>query len=374
MRRLRNPGRFILMSVVAYICLGMPLPALGQSDDAVSPSQTDLKAIVVRATERASRWEGPTTGPIAKNGIRVAVICEDLRNGGVLGVARGIGEAANILGWKIRMFDAHGTSQGRRDALNSALSMKPDGVVLLGSDSYVLEPHLSRFAKRNIPLVGWHVGPVAGKLSSGSIAMNVSTDPLEVARVTAMAALIESGGKAGVIIFTDTNFEIAMHKANVMAEVIRTCSECELLEMRDLPISQTAQQMPKLTHELLARYGKRWTHALAINDIYFDYAAPVFTSEGQDIHLFSAGDGSPAAFLRIQAGTFQYGTVAEPLNLQGWQLMDELNRLLAGKPVSGYIIPVHLVTQKNIAFDGGAQMMFDPDNGYREIYRQIWQR
>ena len=129
-----------------------------------------------------------------------------------------------------------------------------------------------------------------------------------------------------------------------------------------------------LAHELLQRYGQRWTHALAINDIYFDYATPELTRNARDIHLYSAGDGSQAAFLRIQAGTFQYGTVAEPLNLQGWQLMDELNRLLNGQSVSGYITPVHLVTPDNIAFDGGTHMMFDPDNGYREIYRQIWKR
>ena len=204
--------------------------------------------------------------------------------------------------------------------------------------------------------------------------MNVSTDPLEVARVTAMAAIVESQGKAGVVIFTDSNFEIAMRKANAMAELIRKCEGCSLLEVRKIPISKSAQQMPKATRELLSQYGARWTHALAINDIYFDYAAPELTKSGRNIHLISAGDGSPAAFLRIQAGTFQDDTVAEPLNLQGWQLIDELNRLLAGRPVSGYIVPVHLVTPENIAFDGGPRMLFDPDNGYRDAYRKIWKR
>jgi len=51
-----------------------------------------------------------------------------------------------------------------------------------------------------------------------------------------------------------------------------------------------------------------------------------------------------------------------------------LNRLLSNKPVTGYVAPVHLVTAKNIAFDGGPQMQYDPDNGYRDIYRRIWKR
>jgi ribose transport system substrate-binding protein len=311
---------------------------------------------------------------VGKAGISLAVICEDLRNGGVLGVARGIGEAADVMGWRIRLFDAHGSQAGRERSIEAAFDMQPDGVVLLGSDVSSLESSLSRFAKQDIPMVGWHVGPKAGKLSQGSVAMNVSTDPMEVARVTAMAAIVESEGKAGVVIFRDSNFAIAMRKAKVMRDVIARCQGCRLLEMRTVAISQSAELMPKVTRELLAEYGDSWTHALAINDIYFDYAAPELTKTGQAVRLYSAGDGSPSAFLRIQAGIFQYGTVAEPLNLQGWQLVDELNRLLSGWEVSGYVMPVHLVTPANIGFDGGPRMLFDPDNGYREAYRRIWKR
>ncbi|MEJ2454040.1 MAG: substrate-binding domain-containing protein [Candidatus Thiodiazotropha sp.] len=333
-----------------------------------------MERVVSKASQRVSQWDGPVSGPAGKAGMSVAVICEDLRNGGVLGVARGIGEAADVMGWRIRLFDAHGTRVGRTSSLEAAFDMQPDGVILLGSDADSLEPGLSSFAKREIPLVGWHVGPEAGKLTAGSVAMNVSTDPMEVARVTAMAAIVESQGKAGVVIFRDDNFAIAMRKAKVMQQVIQACQGCQLLEMRTVAISQSAELMPSETRELLIKYGDRWTHALAINDIYFDYAAPELTKAGRVVHLYSAGDGSPSAFLRIQAGTFQYGTVAEPLNLQGWQLVDELNRLLSGWEVSGYVMPVHLVTPDNIGFDGGPRMLFDPDNGYREVYRRIWKR
>lgn len=78
--------------------------------------------------------------------------------------------------------------------------------------------------------------------------------------------------------------------------------------------------------------------------------------------------------MRIQAGSFQTATVAEPLNLHGWQLVDELNRLLAGRPVSGYVVPVHLVAPENVNFDGGGRMLYDPDNDYRAVYRSIWHR
>ncbi len=359
-------------AVLAGLLLCATPPIIAQKLTASLPSLAEMQTVVAEASRSVTRWEGPVDGPAGRAGMSVAVICEDLRNGGVLSVARGIDEAADAMGWRIRVFDAHGTPEGRAASIASALESKPDGAILLGSDAKSLEHRLSRFVERDIPLVGWHVGPAPGKLSSSSVAFNVTTDPMEVARITAMAAITQSAGKAGVIIFTDSNFEIAMRKADAMAELIRQCEGCSLLDVLKVPISQSAREMPEVTRALLGKYADRWTHALAINDIYFDYMTPELIKQGREVRLFSAGDGSPAAFLRIRAGTFQYGTVAEPLNLQGWQLVDELNRLLAGRPVSGYTTPVHLVTPENLASDGAAVMSFDPDNGYREAYRRIW--
>ena len=65
-------------------------------------------------------------------------------------------------------------------------------------------------------------------------------------------------------------------------------------------------------------------------------------------------------------------TAADPLRLQGWQCIDEMNRAFAGAPASGYIPPVHLFTAANIDRDGGSHNIYDPDNGYRDQYRKIW--
>lgn len=341
------------------------------------PSQDEMKLQVAGASRHSPPWSGPVSGPAGKSGMSIAIVCEDLRNGGILGVAQGINEAAKVIGWDVKVFDAGGTPGGRNKALADALALRPNGLAVVGADAKAMEEQLKPFSARGVPIVGWHVAPGAGAMANSPVAMNVSTDPQEVARITAMAAIVASGGQGGVVIFTDSNFGIAMAKANAMADVIRACRKCELLEVRDVAISKSAGAMPAVTRDLLARYGKRWTVALAINDIYFDYAVPELTKAGvagNAIKLFSAGDGSAAAFMRIQAGIFQTGTVAEPLNLHGWQMVDELNRLLAGQQVSGYTVPVHLVTPANAAYDGGPRFQYDPDNGYRDVYRRIWRR
>lgn len=348
---------------------------LAGAANAVQPSIAEARQVAAAAAQHGAPWHGPQSGPQARPGKTVVIVAEDLRNGGVVGAAQGMREAAKVLGWNIKIMDAGGTAPGRTRALASALAASPDGLVLCGSDAVEANPELAAFTDKGIPIVGWHAGPAPGAIAGTPVAMNVTTDPLEVARVTAMDAVAQSEGHAGVVIFTDSRFRIAMAKANAMAAVIRACEGCSVLEIRDVALSDADAKMPGVTRDLLQRYGRRWTHALAINDVVFDRAVPVLTSAGlQGPSLLSAGDGSAAAFLRIQARTFQTGTVAEPLNQQGWQALDELNRLFAHQPASGFAAPVHLVTSDNIAFDGGPRLQYDPDNGYRDIYRRIWQR
>jgi ribose transport system substrate-binding protein len=150
-----------------------------------------------------------------------------------------------------------------------------------------------------------------------------------------------------------------------------------MLEAVDTPIADLQNRMGQLTTSLLSKFGDQWTYALAINDLYFDFSAPSLQSAGIDPaegypRQISAGDGSVPAFQRIRDGQFQAATVAEPLFLHGWQIVDEFNRAFAGEPPSGYVAPPHLFVRANIDADGGDRNVFDPGNGYRDEYRKIW--
>jgi ribose transport system substrate-binding protein len=147
-----------------------------------------------------------------------------------------------------------------------------------------------------------------------------------------------------------------------------------VLQWVDTPIAETSTRMGPLTTTLLQQHGAKWTHSLAINDLYFDFMGPSLAAAGIDgkgsPKAGSAGDGSEAAFQRIRTGQFQTVTVAEPLNLQGWQLVDELNRAISGEKCSGYITAPALVTEEGLKASTGNT--FDPQNGYRDAYSKIW--
>ena len=346
--------------------------SVAQADDYVDMATKAAKA----ATARANVWDGPTAGPTAAKGKKVVFVAGDLKNGGILGASEGLKEAAQALGWTVTVIDGQGSVSGRTAAMNQALTLKPDGIVAGGFDTNEQKVAFDAAAKSGAAVVGWHSGTRPGPEPEAGIFANVTTLPQDVSKTAAFQAIAESGGKAGVIIFTDSQYEIALFKARQMEEAIKKCADCKVLEFVDSPIAESSQRMPQLTTTLLQKYGDKWTHSLAINDLYFDFMGPSLAAAGKKgdgaPKNISAGDGSESAFQRIRAKQYQDGTVPEPLNMQGWQLVDELNRAFNKQPLSGYTSGIHLVTADNVAFDGGDKNVFDPDNGSRDHSKVIW--
>ena len=359
------------LSCIVALALGAAVAGAPAAPDPLQQARDSVQ----RYASPSAAWDGPSSGPPGLPGRTLVVVADNLRNGGVLGVAQGIREAARELGWKVRLINAFGQDGGRSAALEAAASAQADAVVLAGLPAERFRDGLAPFAARGMPVVGWHAGPQLGAIPDTPGAMNITTEPLDVARAAASEAIVDSGGRAGVVIFSDSGIGIAWAKAQAMAEVVRECTGCRVLEVVDLPLASSPETVATAGRALLARYGPAWTHALAINDLYFDHLAPMLAAlpEGRPTPaLVSAGDGSASAFMRIRAGLFQSATVAEPLLQQGWQVVDEVNRLLSGQPPSRYFGRPRLFTAANLQLDGGPRLRFDPDNGYRDAYRRIW--
>jgi ribose transport system substrate-binding protein len=331
---------------------------------------------VATATMSQEQWDGPTSGPKAASARTIVFVAADLKNGGILGASKGVEEAGKAIGWTVRVMDGQGTVSGRTAALNQALALKPAGIVVGGFDTTEQKVAFENAAKSGTPLVGWHSGEKPGPNAAAGLFANVTTTTDDVSEAAALWAVADSGGKAGVVIFTDSQYAIAIYKARAMEAVIKKCGGCTVLSFEDSPIAESSTRMPQLTTALLQRFGDKWTHSLAINDLYFDFMGSALSSAGKkgdgSPKAVSAGDGSEAAYQRIRSKRFQAGTVPEPLNLQGWQIIDELNRAFAKVPWSGYVPKVHLVTTENVGKDGGPKNLFDPDNGYRNHYKAIW--
>ena len=341
------------------------------TDPAVRRAQADVAA---RAGASPAGYRGPARGPRARRDGLVVFVAGDLTNGGIAGAALGVQQAARAIGWQLQILDGQGTAAGQTRALTAALRLKPAGIVLGGFDAQAQALALWRARALGIPVVGWHAGTRPGPDREAGLFTNVSTDPASVARLAAEYAIVHSGGTAHVVIFTDRRYPIAAYKADLMAAEIRRCRRCGVLEVADSEINLAQQQMPGVVSSLLHRFGGRFRYMLTINGIYIGGAVAAFLNAGRrggdPPFAIGAGDGDASDFERIRGANHQTASVAEPLYLQGWQIVDELNRARAGQPPSGYVAPPRLITRADVP----AGVVFDPPSGYRANYRRIWGR
>lgn len=352
-----------------------PEPASDASEfDSILPTGDPVefsKALVEASLTSSEGFTPPDTGPAAQEpGAHIAYVGSDLTNGGINTVGEGVAEAAAAIGWVVDAYDGKATAQGRADALNQAIAAQPAAIILGGFDPTEQAATITQATDAGIPVIGWHAGPAAGP--GNGLFTNVTTDPLTVAQLAAAYAVADSDGTAGAAIFTDGQYDIAVLKADAMQAYIEACETCSVLSYQDSPIAEADQRMPGIISNLLQTDADDLTYLLAINGNYFGGSQQALRAAGNDPagtpKSVAAGDGDAAEFQRIRNVDYQAATVAEPLLLQGWQLVDEANRALAGEDPSGFVPAPALITKANVP-DGNT---YDPDSGYRDVYMQVW--
>jgi ribose transport system substrate-binding protein len=363
---------FISIALIGAALAVTAVYNVSAQDDIVAKA----KAFVKDAASKANKWTGPTSGPKAAAGKSIIYVSSDQRNGGAQGVGDGVNEAAKAIGWDFKLLDGRGTVQGHGDALGQAIVQKPDAIILGGFDATEQADLVEQANKAGIVVAGWHAAGTPGPQTNPTMFTNVTTPAQDTSEAAAYLAIANSNGKAGVVVFTDSAYAIAVAKSDAMANIIRQCKTCTLLETRVQSLATATKDMPTVTSNLLQKYGKKWTYSLGINDLYFDGMVPGLVSanirpSGQLFNI-SAGDGSESAYQRVRTKQYQYATIPEPINLQGWQLVDEINRAINKESPSGFKIPVHIVVPGNVNYDGGKKNLFDPENGYRDRYKKIW--
>ncbi len=355
-------------------------PALIRSawaqDSAAAAVVAEAKASIKGAAEPLSAWDGPAGGPKAQAGKKIIYISSDQRNGGALGVSKGVEEAAKVIGWDFKIIDGQGSVPSQTAGVGQAIAQRPDGIILGTIDAVGQKATLVQTAELGIKVVGWHSSAAPGPIDDPAVFANITTPPKDIALTAANYAIAMSEGKAQVAIMRNSETAIGRLKGDTIRERIEQCATCKVLSFNVIPISESSARMPSLTTSLLQRFPDELNWMLAINDLYFDFTVPSLRSASippaGKISLVSAGDGSVSAYQRIRQEQYQVATVPEPLNMHGWMAVDELNRAFSGEKWSGYMPKVHLVTKDNVGKDGGPDNHFDPDNRYRDQYRKIW--
>ena len=133
----------------------------------------------------SQNWPMPPSGPKAVKGKKILYVAMDLANGGILGVAEGLEEAAKEINWQLIIRNASGDNAKVEDILKNALNQNLDGLILGGFNAVNFNKELKALSQQNIKIIGWHSGATPGPLKGTPVLTNITTEPAQVAKYAA---------------------------------------------------------------------------------------------------------------------------------------------------------------------------------------------
>jgi ribose transport system substrate-binding protein len=358
-------------ALLTMAAIAMSAAAVGaaSADDVVEAA----KAAVLKYAGPQTTWEGPTSAPKPAPGKKVVYLSGDEQNdiSHLYGVY--IKQAGEKLGWDVTIIDGKGSPTSWLAGMNQAIALKPDGIAMF-ADAASLQDPIKAGVAQGIKFVGLHASGYPGPQPDINLFVNIQEDPVEIGKAEAAWVIADSDGKANVVILSHNEYAIAEVKSMATKAEIEKCTGCKVLEYVNSPASEAAQRQPQLTTSWVQRFGLP-LYATSVGDNDWDFAVPVLRQGGIDpsqVKLVAA-DGNRSAYDRIRKGDqYQTVTVSEPIELQAYQTIDELNRAFNGQPPSGFVQPPFLVTKDNIHAEGGDQNTFIPSNDYKKHYLEIW--
>lgn len=330
------------------------------------------RAAVARYAGPQTHWEGPTSGPKPKPGQYIVYLSGDEQNDISHEYGVYMGDAARSLGWRFTVIDGKGSPTGWLAGFNQAIALKPDGIAIF-ADAKSLQGPIGTSVARHIPVVGLHAASLPGPQPALNLFVDIEEDPRDIGRAQADWVIADSNGAARVVIVTHNEYAIAKTKSDATMAAIKACPGCKVLDYVNFPASEAASRMPQLTTSWVQRFGLP-LYVTSVGDNDFDFAVPALRSAGIPTAKANlvGSDGNRSAYARIRAGLYQTATVAEPIELEAYQAIDELNRALNNAPPSGFVQPPYLVTRANVNREGGEKDIFVPANHYKEHYLRIW--
>lgn len=361
----------VFAAIIGFAVVTASLAARGAKTK--DPFIAQAKAVAAAAVGAQTKWNGPTTGPTSTPGKKI--VCVEYLASDVTAVqwCAGASDAAKAIGWKVSVLDGKGTTDGQRAALQQAVALKPDGIVLSSVDGASQKGPIGDAAKAGISVVGIHSAGRPGPYPALHLFTNISQEAKEIGGVSADYAIANSNGTAQAIVIYDALYAIARLKATSFKNELAKCKTCKLLQFDNSPVAQAPTRMPTEFSAWLQKYTSKF-YVYSVSDYWFDQAAPALRTGGippQGRVALLGSDGSPAAYERIKKGQWELETAVEPVRFEGWQAVDELNRAFHKQKPSGYYPGVHLITKANIARDL-AKGYYDPANKYQAHYKGIW--
>jgi ribose transport system substrate-binding protein len=310
----------------------------------------------------------PTQGPKPAAGKHIVVIPCSMAAEGCARQARAVLEAAALIAWKTTLIDPAGDNAKQAQAVEKAISIKADGIILASIDSAFIQGPL-----REARAAGIHV-VAEGQDSEGLYEAIALTQKFytDQGYMTGVAAYKLGGYKAQMILLEDNEFAGVRYRADGAKAFINDCKtaggDCGIVASKEFLVSQVQNELPKQTVALVRQHPEfnvLWAgYDFAMNFMVQGLQQADLTGHGFGVS-FDANDANNEI---IRQGGFQKATVGLPIEWMSYGMVDNMNRLLAGERPVDQGLRVKLLTKDNMQPSGA----WEGDMDFRAAYKKLW--
>jgi ribose transport system substrate-binding protein len=326
----------------------------------ISPA---AKATVVKYSKPIDKWPGPNTPIVPPAGKSITVITCGSTGITCVRVANGASAAAKALGYKVKVVDGKNDPAVWNSAVRQAVAEKADGIVLAAVPPAVI-PQPIKAARE----AGVKVAAVLSNVGQGIPDILLDFNRAEAADATAAYLADYSKGDGHVLVVRDPEFPgPEAYFDRIVKTLPQVCPGCKVADTVKFSLALIAQRLPGAVANALKTHPDIDT-IMTPFDAVTPFVQQGIQQAGKKGKVKIIGEGAdPPGVQAMKAGDMVQ-SMGTPAEWMGWQSVDGLVRLFAGKKVQDAPVPQRLVTAQDPPGPQGWQGDFD----YAAEYKKLW--
>ncbi|MCC9738408.1 substrate-binding domain-containing protein [Streptomyces sp. MNU89] len=311
----------------------------------------------------------PDSGPMAQPDKSVVLVPCSVASEGCAQPAYAARQAAEAIGWKVKLIDGKDTADSQNAAVRQALTLHPDAIITFAINPSTIRGSLEQAREDGVTVIA--SSAVQSDLPDFS-GIPSRTVWEETGSLLADYAIAETDGDVKALVLHDTGFEVLGARFDAFTGRLEECETCEILESQSFTFADLATAVPRMVQQMAQRHPD-------FNTVYidYDYAVPAVLQglraigAEDKIVLGSEGTSTSIASIRHQDG--QTATTAVALDWIGWSNVDALNRIFAGESPepAADALAVKLIDHA-VAIEQGIEGLWDGDVDFKSAYLKLW--
>lgn len=297
----------------------------------------------------------------------------------IAAVEEGMKQAAAAVGADLVVYPNQGRPSEWAQGIATAIARHADAIALLAQDPALLGPQIEQAAAAGIPVVvlrdNGEGEPCPANEEGKPYGTACVPAPFEEAgRLEADWAIMDTRGKANVLVITSNDARSTMPLVRGLKDEFRTrCPACQVRYV-DVPIPDWATKVRTEVQSALVE-DPELNYVIPVYDSMSQYAVPAILAAGAAGRVrIATFNGTPFVLKMIEDADVVRMDAGENLAWVGWAAMDQVFRVVAGeKPVRSENTPLRVFDDTNVG-ETGRPPRFDRGYGsaYVEGYRRLW--